>query len=92
MSPVFDSYLQHEQAARMPSRHQKSVTMGHLDWPQGHSRGGEGAGGRRGDWGSTAQPQGGMHPEPARLEALQRRLRVDVNSPVSVAVFSFLAV
>ena len=84
MSPVFDSYLQHEQVTRMPSRHQKSVTMGQLHWPQGHSRGAEGAGGRRGDWKGASQSQGTATQEPAGLEALQRRLRIDVNSPVSL--------
>ena len=84
MSPVFDSYLQHELVTRHPSRHQKSVTMGHLDWPQGHSRGGEGGGGRRGDWKGASQSQGISLQEPAGIEALQKRLRIDVKSPVSL--------
>ena len=68
------------------SRHLKSVTMGQLDWPRGHSRGGEGGGGRRGDWRGLSQLQGGVQ-EAGGAETLQRRLRIDVNSPVSLTVF-----
>ena len=84
MSPVYDSYLQLHQVTRMPSRHQKSVTTGQLDWPLGNSRGGEGSGRRRGDWRGESQPQGGAVQEPGGVEALQKRLRIDVNAPVSL--------
>jgi len=58
--------------------------MESLEWPQGHSRGGEGAGGRRGDWRGVSQPlQIPSSQEPAGLEALQKRLRVEVTSPVT---------
>ena len=67
----------------MPSRHQKSVTTGQLDWPRGHSSGGEGVGGRPGDSRGASQPKGGGVQEVGGAEALQRRLRIDVNSPVS---------
>ena len=73
----------------MPSRHHKSVTTEQLDWPQGHSRGGEGGGGRRGDWRGVSQFQGGEQ-EAGRAEALQRRLRIDVNSPVSLSVCLYI--
>lgn len=83
MSPVYNSYLQHQQAARMPSPPHKSVTLGAMDWPQGHSRGGEGGGGRRGDWQRGSQlAMGGGVQEAGGVEALQRRLRIDVTSPV----------
>ncbi|DBA77690.1 TPA: hypothetical protein ACH3X2_008392 [Trebouxia sp. C0005] len=83
MSPVFANYLQQQQVARFPSRHHKSVTLGTMEWPQGHSRGG---GGRRGDWSGVTQPlQIPSSQEPAGLEALQKRLRVEVTSPVATS-------
>lgn len=80
MSPVYYNNLQHQQAARTPSHHHKSVTLGAMDWPHGHSRGGEG---RRGDWQGGGQLAMGVGMQEAGgVEALQRRLRIDVNSPV----------
>ena len=59
------------------------MTMGNLEWPQGHSRGGGGGGGRRGDWGPVLNTHHIPAQEPTSIEALQKHLRVDVTSPVS---------
>ena len=67
----------------MPSRHHKSMTVDNLEWPQGQSRGGERGGGRRGDWGGATQPLQIHIQEPAGIEAVPKRLRVEVTSPVS---------